>query len=204
MGSRVSVATLVNFTVTLIERNLTVTNPMRCRFILADRPTEMIYQFSCNGRHRVCFIFAGQIVPILNKMLKACGYGGTEKDFKRESRVVTHELVTSYGSFFYFKFYFDVCHYVMLYPAFKVIRVEPTRKSNSDSNGATELFGEDQHQGQLSMDFDISSSREEFVCTSARVRGMEDVGRGVARQMLGKSPFRGIITKVNTLFLSYL
>jgi hypothetical protein len=185
--------------VILIERNLTISDPMRFRFTLADRPSDMSYQFSCNGRHRECFIFAGRIVPILNKMLKACGYGGTERDSKRESSVVTNASVT-YFSCLDFKSYFDVCHDVMLYAAFKVIRVEPTIKSNSKGDGATDLFGEDRQLHKQSMDFDTRSSREEFVCTSARVRGMEDIGRGVARQMLGKSVFRGNITKVNPLF----
>ncbi|KAL7535756.1 hypothetical protein ACHAXR_006716, partial [Thalassiosira sp. AJA248-18] len=40
-------------------------------FELADIPADHEYQFSCTGRHKENFIFAGSIVPILNKMFAA-------------------------------------------------------------------------------------------------------------------------------------
>ena len=55
------------------------------RFNLADRPYSEEYQFSCKGRMREYYIFAGQIVPILNRMLRASGYSGEDKDKKRKS-----------------------------------------------------------------------------------------------------------------------
>jgi len=38
-------------------------------FELADLPANETYQFSCPGRHKESFVFAGSIVPILNKLL---------------------------------------------------------------------------------------------------------------------------------------
>ena len=42
-------------------------------FDLADCSSSEKYQFSCAGRHGCNVIFTGQLVPILNKLLKACG-----------------------------------------------------------------------------------------------------------------------------------
>ena len=42
----------------------------------------------------------------------------------------------------------------------------------------------------------------EYYCTSGEVTGEKDVGRGVARVMLGKSIFRGTIQKVISSILS--
>lgn len=65
-----------------------------------------------------------------------------------------------------------------------MVRVEPTEKfvpvdTESDGDASTEE----------SMDV-------EYDCLSAEVNGKEDVGRGVARVMFGKSVFRGTIQKV--------
>jgi hypothetical protein len=77
-------------------------------------------------------------------------------------------------------------------PAFQVVRVEPTANDGDaiPPNGIGEANDD-------TMDVE-NEMGEEFVCTSARVTGEKDIGRGIARQMLGKSVFRGTITKVNS------
>ena len=73
---------------------------------------------------------------------------------------------------------------------FTVIRVEPTEIQNQRNAGTNE---DNKHAD----DMDV-----EYYCTSGEVTGEEDVGRGVARVMLGKSTFRGTIQKVLPSILS--
>jgi hypothetical protein len=65
-----------------------------------------------------------------------------------------------------------------------VVRVEPNEKFVP-----TDTESEDNTSVEESMDV-------EYDCLSAEVSGKEDVGRGVARVMFGKSVFRGTIQKV--------
>lgn len=63
--------------------------------------------------------------------------------------------------------------------------VAPDEDAQSDSNA----------NGEESM-------AVEYDCLSGKVRGEDDVGRGVARIMFGKSVFRGSVTKVNLCMFS--
>lgn len=56
-------------------------------FELADIPSGEFYQRSCYGRHKQSYVFAGAIVPILNKMFKAAGLGHGDK-WSKPYRVV--------------------------------------------------------------------------------------------------------------------
>ena len=67
------------------KREVLITFSSFFRFELADRPNSEIYQFSCHGRHKEHIVFSGQIVPILNKMLKASGFVLEHKERKRKS-----------------------------------------------------------------------------------------------------------------------
>jgi len=51
-------------------------------FELADIPANEIYQFSCPGRHMESYIFAGSIVPILNKMLASGNITTSDREAK--------------------------------------------------------------------------------------------------------------------------
>lgn len=51
-------------------------------FELADIPATEMYQLSCAGRHKESYVFAGAIVPILNKLLVAAGTVLLREDFK--------------------------------------------------------------------------------------------------------------------------
>ncbi len=51
-------------------------------FDLADRPVSESYQRFCYGRHSESFLFAGDIVPILNKMLVSSNRTGPANDEK--------------------------------------------------------------------------------------------------------------------------
>mmetsp|Transcript_6956 Transcript_6956/g.13000 ORF Transcript_6956/g.13000 Transcript_6956/m.13000 type:complete len:341 (-) Transcript_6956:736-1758(-) len=65
-------------------------------FELSDIPFDEKYQFSCNGRHMVSYIFAGSIVPILNKMLITLGSMTSHNSYeKRPFRVVRVETSNS-------------------------------------------------------------------------------------------------------------
>jgi len=66
-------------------------------FELSDIPFDETYQFSCKGRHMVSYIFAGSIVPILNKMLISSGGSMTSHNSyeKRPFRVVRVETSNS-------------------------------------------------------------------------------------------------------------
>ena len=79
-----------------------------------------------------------------------------------------------------------LCSHPLLYVsiAFNVIRVEPTEVQNR-RNADTNVDNTNPD------DMDV-----EYYCTSGEVTGENDVGRGVARVMLGKSTFRGAIQKV--------
>ena len=79
-----------------------------------------------------------------------------------------------------------LCSHPLLYVsiAFNVIRVEPTEVQNR-RNADTNVDNTNPD------DMDV-----EYYCTSGEVTGENDVGRGVARVMLGKSTFRGEIQKV--------
>lgn len=75
--------------------------------------------------------------------------------------------------------------------AFTVIKVEPT----VNPNGGDDVGNADNNNRNDEESMDV-----EYVSTSAKVSGENDVGRGVARVMFGKSIFRGTIMKVCPLF----
>jgi len=51
---------------------------------LADIPHSEYYQMSCPGRHKESYVFAGSIVPILNKLLIAGRYNGGDDDNRKK------------------------------------------------------------------------------------------------------------------------
>ena len=157
-------------------------------FDLADISADETYQFSCHGRHINvrCFlvivpfpcwvrihtdhwnylqnyIFAGAIVPILNKMLKAAGVQtGTERE---------HD-----------------------YKPYRVVRVDTSKPADNNDDEAS-------HQEDAGQDSDeeLEISPLAKIEVDPLVGGEEDVGKGVARKMTGKtgaSVFRGLIVKV--------
>jgi len=64
-------------------------------FELSDISANENYQFSCPGRHKESYIFAGSIVPILNKMLASSGTISTKGDHAKPFRVVRVETSNS-------------------------------------------------------------------------------------------------------------
>jgi len=66
-------------------------------FELADISASETYQFSCPGRHKESYIFAGSIVPILNKML-ASGNISTSDRERKPYRVVRVEKANAQPS----------------------------------------------------------------------------------------------------------
>ena len=60
---------------------------------LGDIPYSELYQVSCPGRHKETYVFAGSIVPILDKMLIAGRYFGSDNDnAKKPFNVVRVEV----------------------------------------------------------------------------------------------------------------
>jgi len=57
-------------------------------FDLADIPADEEYQFSCPGRHKESYIFAGAIVPILNKLLVSSGHSSMVEREQKDFNVV--------------------------------------------------------------------------------------------------------------------
>eukprot|EP00984_Skeletonema_dohrnii_P005973 scaffold2118_cov125-Skeletonema_dohrnii-CCMP3373.AAC.2 len=65
----------------------------RREYNLADIPYSEYYQKSCRGRHRESYVFAGSIVPILNKILIAGKYRGSDNEnAKKPFNVVRVEV----------------------------------------------------------------------------------------------------------------
>mmetsp|Transcript_7268 Transcript_7268/g.11437 ORF Transcript_7268/g.11437 Transcript_7268/m.11437 type:complete len:1695 (-) Transcript_7268:113-5197(-) len=62
---------------------------------LADIPYSDHYQKSCRGRHRESYVFAGGIVPILNKILRSGRYYGDNEKMKRPFNVVRVEVTNA-------------------------------------------------------------------------------------------------------------
>ena len=59
---------------------------------LADCPYSDQYQVSCPGRHEESYVFAGSIVPVLNKILKAGRYYKDSEKTKKPFMVVRAEV----------------------------------------------------------------------------------------------------------------
>lgn len=58
-------------------------------FERADRPSSEEYQYGCKGRHKTRYIFAGSLIPVLNRMISDISEFDEDKQLFRVVRVET-------------------------------------------------------------------------------------------------------------------
>ena len=136
------------------------------------------YQFSCKGRHKQTYIFSGNIVPILNKILAS---GDSSSGL--ESEAGPFNITFERGS-----------------RPFNIVRVEASEmpaKLNADV-----VDSECNVMNALDMTRpDVEGKKEDLLVI---IQGCKDTGQGVARKMLGGNVFRGKITKVSVTSRHFL